>query len=142
LGNKIKVWAYNAETLELINGSPFTSLLESANYFNVNYRTIIRHLDTKLASMQNKLLVYFFKKELDSQLKNELKKPNLASYTRSEIWVYTINDQGKLILIPNQPFKTKCEVIRVLGIHLTTLNNHLNTFKLCKNLLFFTSSQH
>lgn len=85
-------------------------------------------LDTKLASMQNKLLVYFFKKELDSQLKNELK---------TEIWVYIINDQGKLILIPNQPFKTKCEVIRVLGIHLTTLNNHLNIFKLYKNLLFF-----
>jgi hypothetical protein len=49
-------------------------LLEVANYFNVNYRTITIHLDTKLASMQNKLLVYFFKKELDSQLKDELKK--------------------------------------------------------------------
>ena len=62
MDNKIKVWAYNAETLEFINGSPFTSLLEAVNYFNVNYRIITRHLNTKLSSMQNKLLVYFFKK--------------------------------------------------------------------------------
>lgn len=62
LGNKIKVWAYNAETLELINGSAFPSLFDAGNYFNVNYRTITRYLDTKLASMQNKTPVYFFKK--------------------------------------------------------------------------------
>jgi len=49
LGNKIKVWAYNAKTLELVNNSPFSSLLSAANHFKVNYRTITRHLDTKLA---------------------------------------------------------------------------------------------
>ena len=88
LGNKIKVWAYNAQTLELINNSPFYSLLDAASYFNINYRTITRHLDTKIATLQNKTLVYFFKKEIDSKLITELSngRPALASYTRSEIW--------------------------------------------------------
>lgn len=72
LGNKIKVWAYNAKTLELINNSPFSSLLDAANYFNVDYRIIRRHLDTNKATMQNKTLVYFFKKEVD--LTTEQKK--------------------------------------------------------------------
>jgi hypothetical protein len=62
LGKKIIVWAYLANTFELINNSPFPSLLDAANYFSVNYRTIARHLDTKLATTQNKIMVYFFKK--------------------------------------------------------------------------------
>ena len=54
---------YNAYTLDLINNSPFSSIKEAADYFKVNYRTNSRHLDTKLATMQDKMLVYFFKKE-------------------------------------------------------------------------------
>ena len=42
-GKKVKVWVYNAKTLELIESSPFSSLLAAANYFNVNYRSISRH---------------------------------------------------------------------------------------------------
>jgi len=33
---------------------PFSSLQSAASYFNVNYRTIRRHLDTKLSTIQNK----------------------------------------------------------------------------------------
>ena len=40
LGNKVEVWVYNAQTLELINGSPFSSLGSAASNFNVDYRTI------------------------------------------------------------------------------------------------------
>lgn len=96
LGNKKEVWAYNAKTFELINNSPFPSLQDTANYFNVNYRTITRHLDTKIATMQNKTLVYFFKKEIDSKLIAELTKgkPTVASYARSEIWVYKVDANG------------------------------------------------
>lgn len=85
LGNKILVWAYKAKTFELINNSPFSSLLDAANYFNVNYRTITRHLDTKLVTTQNKILVYFFKKEVDSKLIAELKNDELgvARYMRT-----------------------------------------------------------
>ena len=98
LGNKIKVWVYNAKTFKLINNSPFPSLVDAANYFNINYRTVTRHLDTKFPTMQNKTLVYFFKKEIDSKLIAELSKGKIARYTRSEIWAYKVDDNGELTL--------------------------------------------
>ena len=103
MGNKVEVWAYCAKTLELIKESPFSSIQAAANYFNVNYRTISRHLDTKLATIQNNILVYLFRKEINSVLKNEL-LTNLkrARNARSEIWVYKVEDNGGLTLIPNK----------------------------------------
>ena len=144
LGNKIKVWAYNAKTFELINNAPFPSILETANFFNVNYRTITRHLDTKLATMQNKFWVYFFKKEVDSKLKIELTKdkPAVAKYARTQIWVYKVNTNGELTLIPNQPFRTKRETIKKIGIRIGVLNEYLDTSKVYKDMLFFTYPYH
>lgn len=74
LGNKLEVWAYEAKTLNLINNAPFSSISAAANYFNVEYRTISRHLDTKVATNKNNLFVYFFKKEINLDLKTELIK--------------------------------------------------------------------
>lgn len=86
LGNKVKVYAYDAITLDLINNEPFSSISDTATYFNVNYRVITRHLDTKLATKQNKISVYFFKKVINSELKIELmKQANKFHYVRSEI---------------------------------------------------------
>lgn len=68
LGNKKKVWAYNSQTLDLINNFP--SLKLAAEYFNVEYRTIKRHLDTKTATSEK---VYLFSKELDYFTIKELK---------------------------------------------------------------------
>ena len=97
LGKKVEVWAYNAQTLELINGLPFSSLKSAVSYFNINYRTINRHLDKKLATTQNKTLVYFFSKELDSATRNELLKNSVkAPYNRSEIRVYKVDENGGL----------------------------------------------
>ena len=92
---------YNAKTFELINNSPFPSLLDAANYFNVDYRTITIHLDTKLATMQNKTWVYFFKNQVSSKLIDELKKDKPASYAGSEIWVYKVDVDAVLTLIPS-----------------------------------------
>jgi hypothetical protein len=36
----VKVWAYDAKTLDLINNEPFSSISAAADYFNVDYRTI------------------------------------------------------------------------------------------------------
>jgi hypothetical protein len=143
LGNKRKVWAYNAKTLELINNSPFPSIQLAANYFNVEYRTISRHLDTKLATLKKKIYVYFFKKEMDLKLKEELTKdkPTTAGYIRTEIWVYRVGVNGKLTLIPDQPFKTKREALRILGLRLNKLNENLDTHKAYKSFMFFTSQQ-
>jgi hypothetical protein len=51
-----------------------------------------------------------------------------------------IDNNGGLAKIPNQPFKTKREALRV--IHLSVLNKHLNSFKEYKGLLIFSFSQH
>jgi len=53
--------------------------------------------------------------------------------------VYKVEDKGGLALIPDQPFKTKREAIRVLGIHISVLNKHLDTSEMFRDLLFFTS---
>ena len=58
LGNKLEVWAYEAKTLNLINNALLVYLLPSeANYFNVEYRTISRDLDTKVATNKNNLFL-------------------------------------------------------------------------------------
>ena len=43
------VWAYNAITLELITNS-LISLQKAAEYFNVEYRSVLNHLDSELAT--------------------------------------------------------------------------------------------
>ncbi len=68
LGNKKKVWVYNSQTLDLTNNFP--SLKLAAEYFNVEYRTIKRHLDTKTATSEK---VYLFSKKLDYFTIKELK---------------------------------------------------------------------
>lgn len=68
LGNKKKVWAYNSQTLDLINNFPSLKLV--AECFNVEYRTIKRHLNIKTATFEK---VYLFSKDLDSFTIKELK---------------------------------------------------------------------
>jgi group I intron endonuclease len=141
-GNKVKVWAYDALTLDLINNEPFSSISDAADYFNVNYRTVNRHLDTKLATKQNKMSVYFFKKEINSNLKMELMKHvDKFHYARSEIWAYKLDEQGKLKLLPDQPFKTKREAIRELHMHNTVINKYIDTGLEYKGLLLYSTSQ-
>ena len=51
---------------------PFTSMLKTAEYFNVDYRSILNHLDTKLASIKGGKLVLFFSHELTKHQKESL----------------------------------------------------------------------
>ena len=144
LGNKIKVWAYDATTLDLINNEPFPSITVAADYFNINYRTINRHLDTKVATKQNKMSVYFFKKEINSvhALKMELmKQAEKFHYARGEIWAYKLEGEGKKILLPNQPFKTKREAVRELHMHNTVISKYIDTGIEYKGLLLYSTAQ-
>lgn len=146
LGNKIKVWAYDATTLDLINNEPFSSMSVAADYFKVNYRTINRHLDTKLATKQNILHVYLFKKEINSDLKMELMKQAdkfhyaLIPPGYGEIWVYK-SVEGKLELLPNQPFKTKREAVRELHMHNTVISKYMDSGIEYKGLLLYSTAQ-
>jgi NUMOD1 domain len=72
LGLKKPVYVYDANTLELVNNTPFDSLLDTAKFFDVNYRTISRHLNTNKAIKRSGRLVYFFLQKLDVQLSKQL----------------------------------------------------------------------
>lgn len=69
--NNCTVWAYNAQDLELIHES-FNSMQKAAEYFDVDYRSILNHLDTKLATKKGGQLVLLFSKELTKLEKTEL----------------------------------------------------------------------
>lgn len=87
--------------------------------------------------------MFLFQNEISLDLLEELKNnvTNISSYTRSAIWVYNINDNKELVLLPNQPFRTKREALKELGIHLSILNKYLNTNKDYKGKLFYTQAQ-
>lgn len=61
--NNLKVWVYDASTLELISGM-FSSMKKAADYFNVDYRSLLKHLDTEIATMKGGKLVLLFSHEL------------------------------------------------------------------------------
>lgn len=142
LGNKLEVWAYESKTLNLINNKPFSSISAAAKYFCVDYRTISRHLDTKVVTYKQNFSVYLFKKEISLDLKAELLKSTskLSSYARVEIWVYRRDQYGKMNLLPNQPFKTKREALRILHMHNTVINKYIDTNKEYKGLYLYSSS--
>ena len=143
LGNKLKVWAYEAETFKLINNEPFSSLSAAAKYFNINYRTISRHMDTKVSTYQNNLFIYLFSKEVSLDLKAQLlkdtSKAKFSSYSRIEIWAYKKDEDGKINLLPNQPFKTIREAVRILHMHNTVIKKYIDTNKEYKGLLLYSS---
>lgn len=72
LGLKVPVYIYNANTLELLTNAPFNSLLNTSNYFGIDYQTIARHLNINKAIKRGKRLVYFFKQKLDAQSSKQL----------------------------------------------------------------------
>ena len=129
MGNKQAIFAYVAQTLELITNSPFASIQLAAVYFKVNYPTISRHLDTKLATTQDKKYIYFFSQELSSDLRSELlNAPAKAAYSGQEFWVYRVGGYNILTLIPNQPFKTKPEALKALGVQVSVFNKYIDLF--------------
>lgn len=71
--NNLKVWVYDALTLELIS-DVFSSMKKAADYFNVDYRSLLKHLDTEIATMKGGKLILLFSNEL-----TELEKESLLN---------------------------------------------------------------
>jgi hypothetical protein len=84
--NNLNVWVYDALTLELIDS--FSSMQKAADYFNVHYRSLLKHLDTKLATNKNSRLILVFSKELTLLEKESLKSVNKATNETTPVWVY------------------------------------------------------
>jgi hypothetical protein len=70
--NLKSVWVYDAETMELINGTPFPSINKCTEYFKVDSRSIVNNMDTKLAVVKKGLIIYFFSNEISKELKHKL----------------------------------------------------------------------
>jgi len=60
--NNCEVWVYDANNLKSIYAS-FNSMQKAADHFNVDFRSILRHLDTNKATIKNGKL--FFSKKLE-----------------------------------------------------------------------------
>lgn len=134
-----KVWAYNALTLELISKT-FPSLAKAGGYFNVRSKTILSHLDTKIATKKGSTLVYFFSYELTDLLKKELllnfKK---AKNETNSIWVYKLLNSELVLLTEEEPtFKTIDSACKKLKISSVTIYKYLDSGKPYKNLYFYS----
>ena len=61
---------------------------KGAEYFKSDYRSIAKHLDSKLATLRNGMLVYLFSGEITIELKKELSvKLERTSHIITKIWV-------------------------------------------------------
>ena len=61
--NNCEVWVYDANNLQSIYGT-FKSMQKAADHFNIDYRSILNHLDTNKATLKNDKLVLFYSKKL------------------------------------------------------------------------------
>lgn len=138
--NNLKVWVYDALTLELIS-DVFSSMKKAADYFNVNYRSLLKHLDTKIATMKGGKLVLLFSNEL-TELEKEslLNKVKKATNETTPLWVYK-NVEGTLILIDNNKpsYSSKFLASKSLNISTKTISKYLDSDKSYKGLYFYTT---
>jgi len=138
--NNLKVWVYDALTLELI-ADVFSSMKKAADYFNVDYRSLLKHLDTKIATMKGGKSVLLFSNEL-TELEKEslLNKIKKRTNETTPVWVYK-NVNGELILIDNNKpsFSSKFLASKSLNISTKTISKYLDSDKSYKGLYFYTT---
>ena len=138
--NLKSVWVYDAETMELINGTPFPSINKCTEYFKVDSRSIVNNMDTKLAVVKKGLIIYFFSNEISKELKHKLLGGlHLAPRVVTKIWVYKVLDGEYTLYDNNQPFSSKLQVYKQLAVASDTVSRYLDTHKGYKGLFFFSS---
>lgn len=139
--NYCEKWVYDANNLQSIYGT-FNSMQKAADHFNVDYRSILKHLDTNKATLKNDKLVLFYSKKLTLEYIKDIKISEGASQTKNEtikLWIYKqINN--KLVLINNnQPtFNSKYLAAKELKITNKTINKYLDTNKSYNDLFFYS----
>lgn len=110
-------------------------------YFNVDYRSVLNHLDTELATKKGENLVYFFSNELTSLKKQELLNDlKIEKNETTSIWVYKKKTEGKLGLINSDTpsFSSKHLAAKSLNISTKTISKFLNIHKDSKWLYFYS----
>lgn len=113
---------------------------KAADYFNIDYRYILNHLDTKLATIKGGKLVLLFSHELSqSDIELLLNNPPKSVNETVSVWVYK-SVKGKLILLTyNKPtYSSRLEASKELKMSTKTINKYLDTHKEYQGLFFFT----
>jgi hypothetical protein len=135
--NNCEVWVYDANNLESIYGT-FNSMQKAADHFNIDYRSILKHLDTNKATLKNDKLVLFYSKKLSLEDIKGIKVEKIKNET-VKLWIYNqINN--KLVLINNnQPtFNSKYIAAKELKISHKTITKYLDTNKSYNDLFFYS----
>ena len=140
---KIKVYVYTSDNLELLNNRPFPSVQATMDYFQVMRRTILRYLDSDLIFKSKDLKVFLYSEVLSTkkieELKNNLPMANLK--VKSEVWVYTKDEEGSLTLFQDQPFSSKLQAGKALDMSSHTVNKYIDSFTPFKGYYFFRTKQ-
>ena len=135
--NNCEVWVYDANNLESIYPS-FNSMQKAADHFNVDYRSILRHLDTNKATIRNDKLVLFFSKKLDLEYIKGIKVENIKNET-IKLWVYKKINNELVLINDNKPtFNSKNIAAKELNISSKTIAKYLDTNKYYNDLLFYS----
>lgn len=139
--NNNRVWAYDVSTLELISDS-FSSMQKAADYFKVDYRSILSNLDTNLATLKGGKSVLLFSHELSKPEKdllfNNIKK---AINETVSVWVYKSVNNKLILLNDKKPtFSSKLEATKELKMSAKTISRYLgrSPHKEYKGLYFYS----
>ena len=133
----VEVWVYDANNLELIIGN-FQSMQKAADHFKVDYRTILRHLDTNKATIKNNKLVLLFSKKLTLEEIKNIKVKSIENET-IKLWVYKEINSKFILINNNQPtFNSKYIASKELKIDQKTISKYLDTNKSYKDLFFYS----
>lgn len=148
------IFAYYADSMELVNGTHFSTLLEASKFFKCREKkkTIASHVGTFKASLREGKYAYLFESDISvvSDIKQKLlTRPNLVKPINRTIfiqpvWVYRKTDQGTLVpLNDNKPtFRSLTQAEQELNISRKSIQRRMesgSSQKAINNLLFFYS---
>lgn len=119
---------------------PFTSMQKTTEYFNVDYRSILNHLDTGLANIKGEKLVLLYSYELTKlQKESLLNNPKKAINVTVSIWVYNKVKDNFILINNNKPsYVSKLEASKDLKISNKTISKYLDTNKEYKGFYFYS----
>ena len=137
--NNCKVWIYDALTLELLTDK-FASMKKAADYFNIDYRSILNNMDTNLSIIKGNKWILIFSHELTESEKNLLINNPQKAINRTVYLKVCKKVKGEYVLLNNNiPYYTsKLEASKQLKISTKTISKYLDTNIDYKELYFFS----
>lgn len=113
----IKIFAYSAESLDLINGEPFADKNSCARHFGLSLGASLNtHLDTNESVLLNGQLAYFFSNEITDKFKSDLLAnlaPSLKKSSKGPCYAYYADSMKQ---ISGSPFTSAYHASKVLGL--------------------------